>query len=168
MLELWILRHAKSDWNADYEADHERPLNRRGERASEVLGEFLARRRLAPERILCSTAARARRTVEIASEAAGWRCPVHHTRDLYEATAPAVLDEIRRHDDGASPLMVAGHQPTSAELASHLIGGGRLRLPTCGLIAVGFDIERWSALRFGIGELRWMTIPRLREETSKG
>ena len=161
MLELWILRHAKSDWNADFEADHERPLNRRGERAARLLGEFLALRRRTPRRVLCSTALRARRTVELAGEAGDWQCPVHHTRALYEATATEVLTEILELETDDSPLVVAGHQPTSGDLASRLIGGGSFRVPTAGLIAIGFGAERWSDLRFGTGELLWMTIPKL-------
>ena len=36
-LRLTLIRHAKSSWNGD-EEDHERPLNKRGRAAADVLG----------------------------------------------------------------------------------------------------------------------------------
>lgn len=161
MLELWILRHAHSGWDGDSGSDHERPLSARGRRSVRELGEFLAARNEAPSRILCSTAMRARQTVELLAATAGWDVDVRHTRDLYEATASGVLSEIRTLDDESSPLLVAGHQPASADLASRLIGGCSFRMPTAGLISIGCEIDRWSSLRFGNGSLLWMTIPRI-------
>ena len=161
LLELWILRHAKSNWDADYPSDHERPLSTRGERAARELGEFLGSRGHEPGRILCSTAVRARRTVEILAETASWDRDVHFTRNLYEATASEVLTEIRSLDTDEGPLLVAGHQPTSADLASRLVGGGSLRFPTAALVAIACDTDRWSDLRFGTGSICWMTIPKL-------
>ena len=37
MKTLLLMRHAKSDWDADYESDHDRPLNDRGLKTMERL-----------------------------------------------------------------------------------------------------------------------------------
>lgn len=65
MLRLLLLRHAKSDWHTESDHDHERPLASRGERDAIRIGRFLTAAGLRPELVLCSTAIRARRTVEL-------------------------------------------------------------------------------------------------------
>ena len=61
-----LFRHGKSDWNASYGRDHDRPLNTRGKRASRAMGNWLANTGPLPELVLCSTAIRARSTCDIA------------------------------------------------------------------------------------------------------
>ena len=60
---LLLLRHAKSAW-PDGVADLERPLARRGERAAELVGRFLAGHGLVPDRVVSSPARRAAETAE--------------------------------------------------------------------------------------------------------
>ncbi|MDH3462867.1 MAG: histidine phosphatase family protein, partial [Acidimicrobiia bacterium] len=37
MLQLILMRHGKSDWDASYGADHDRPLAERGVRSAELM-----------------------------------------------------------------------------------------------------------------------------------
>ena len=45
---ILLLRHAKSAWGQPGLDDHERPLNRRGERAAEAMAEHIVHQRAAP------------------------------------------------------------------------------------------------------------------------
>ena len=63
MKELLILRHAKSSWKDPSLDDHDRPLNKRGKKASKRMGQLLADEGIVPDLILSSTARRARRSV---------------------------------------------------------------------------------------------------------
>ena len=60
-------------------------------------------------------------------------------------------------------LLVVGHEPTSSETASLLIGGGRVRMPTGALVRIDFDadIESWADVGPGTGSLSWLLVPRL-------
>ena len=60
-----LLRHAKSAW-PDV-ADHERPLARRGRKDAPVAGRWLRAAGLVPDRVVCSTAKRARQTWQLAA-----------------------------------------------------------------------------------------------------
>ena len=42
MKTLLMMRHGKSDWDADFGSDHDRPLNERGVRNSRLMGQVLA------------------------------------------------------------------------------------------------------------------------------
>ena len=65
MKTVLLMRHAKSDWKDENLADLERPLNQRGQRAAPLMGTLLREKGWAPQRILCSSAVRARQTTEL-------------------------------------------------------------------------------------------------------
>ena len=62
MKTLLILRHAKSSWKQPELTDHDRPLNKRGCRDAPRIGRLLREQQLVPDRIISSTAERARQT----------------------------------------------------------------------------------------------------------
>lgn len=161
MKTILLFRHAKSDRGAEYEQDHERPLNRRGRRAARSMGLLLSTLEQVPERVLTSSAVRARETVRLAAEAGGWTCPVEVVPEFYESSAEAVLQRVLREDDGPSSLLLAGHEPVWSTLASALIGGGSLRFPTAAVARIDLDAERWSDVAPGRGWLVWFLNPRL-------
>ena len=56
--ELILLRHAKSGWGNPSLADHDRPLNKRGERNAPEMGVRLVAMGVRPEAMFTSTAVR--------------------------------------------------------------------------------------------------------------
>lgn len=83
---LLLLRHGKSEWGDGGLHDHDRPLKAKGENAARLMGRFLSAVGHAPDRVLTSTATRARRTAEVAAEGGGWQCPVEPVAELYDAS----------------------------------------------------------------------------------
>ena len=159
MKTLLLLRHAKSDRSGA--GDHERPLNKRGRSSARRIGSTLSRIHQEPGKVLTSSAVRARTTVELAIEAGGWSCPVSATRALYLSSPDSVLGQIIEQDDRWESLLVVGHEPTGSDLASRLIGGGRIEVPTAALLRIDVYAERWSEVGYGEGGLVWMLTPRL-------
>ena len=66
MKSVILFRHGKSDWNANYNDDYERPLAKRGIKASKIMGQMLSNRNEIPDQIISSTSLRTRTTVELA------------------------------------------------------------------------------------------------------
>ncbi len=161
MKTVILFRHAKSDWGAEFDADHERPLNERGERAARLMGRFLADSGAVPDRVISSSAIRARTTVELATAAGGWGCPVEVTHDLYETSPDQVLARLRAEDDAAENLLLAGHEPAWSTLAGQLIGRAHIRMPTAAMACVDFERSRWARIDYGAGTLRWLVTPKL-------
>ena len=64
-----LFRHGKSDWNATFESDHDRPVSKRGSKAAKKMGKYLSNIDQVPSLIISSTALRARNTAEIAIKA---------------------------------------------------------------------------------------------------
>jgi phosphohistidine phosphatase len=171
MRRLLLLRHAKSSWSEPGASDHERPLNRRGQEAAPRIGAYLAKHRLIPDRILCSTARRARETWELVAAEAPAAPPATFPEKLYDASQRALVDVFRGADPDAASLLVVGHNPGLQEVATALIASGDLedrerlreKLPTGGLVVIDFAIADWSKLHPRSGRLERFVVPRMLE-----
>lgn len=144
MKTLLILRHAKADRLLGV-ADHERPLKKRGRRDAERVGTLLRDERNVPDRIVSSTAVRARETAIVVAEACGHRAAVELSEDLYHAAPGDVLRVLSDlyHDDDR--VLIVGHNPTFEELLERFIGRYE-RLSTAALAHVELPIDAWMEL----------------------
>ena len=155
-----LFRHGKSDWDAPYGSDHERPLAKRGRKAADRMGVFLAERGEVPELAISSTAVRARDTLDRAMRAGDWRCRVEHLDDLYLPSPFMLLDVLQQLDEPLVSVMLLGHQPAWSETLGLLVGGSEFRFPTAAMARVDLSVERWAEIDIGLGELRWLVTPK--------
>jgi phosphohistidine phosphatase len=158
---LLLLRHAKSDWHAEYGDDRARPLNRRGQKAAKAIGRFLGGAAQMPDAAITSPAARAADTLRLAMTAGGWDCPVRTASGLYGGGVSGLVAEVRQEPDNTDVLLAVGHEPTWSDAVSAFIGDGRVRFPTAALARIDFDIDRWKDLSHATGTLAWLVTPRL-------
>jgi phosphohistidine phosphatase len=151
MKTLLVMRHAKSDWNADYAGDHERPLNGRGVRSARLMGEVLSEYGHAPDLVITSTAVRARSTASLANEAGTWGADVVLEAGLYGA---GVDDAIQIASDApdVDRVMLVGHQPTWSALVAAL-SGDTVDMKTADVSVIEFDIDVWTKLPTTRGKL---------------
>jgi len=161
MLSLILFRHGKSDWDAPYGTDHERPLAARGKEAARCMGRMLSRAGQTPELAVSSSALRARDTLQIAARAGDWQCGMRFESALYESSPSGILAWVRALEENPASLLLTGHEPTWSELAGALIGKGRIRVPTAAMLRIDFEIDTWQQLDFGLGQLRWLLPPKL-------
>ena len=154
-MRLFVLRHGKSDWGADYQRDHERPLANRGQRAAAAMGEFLADQGIAPEVLVTSSAVRARTTLELLASAANWAAmPVIDER-LYGAGAGDVLTVAEEHRGDAESILVCGHEPWCSGVVARLTGQHPPRFPTATVASLSVD-----TLKANGATLDWLQRPR--------
>ena len=160
MKTLLILRHAKSSWQTDQLADHDRPLNARGKRDAPRVGHLLRTQELEPDRVLCSTAKRARKTAKKVVKSSGYDSPVELLEELYLASPGTHIDVLRQQDCESGCLMIVAHNPGLEELLAILVGQ-YMALPTAALAQVELPIDRWSQLSSETqGELANLWLPR--------
>ena len=161
MKRIYLMRHGKSDWNADYGADHDRPLKPRGVRAARLMGRFLRDTEPLPELIVSSSAVRALTTAQVAAEAGGWGCDVRVEPAMYGASSSTVLDVIRGLDADIDSVLLAGHEPTFSDVTGSLVGSAHIRFPTAALACIDVPVARWDAVELGRGILMWFVTPKL-------
>jgi len=149
MKTLLLLRHAKSSWKDESLADHERPLNKRGKQDAPRVGEWMRSEGLQPDLILCSTAVRARETIELASEAAGFDAEIEYREDLYSFEPGSFLHALKSLPDYCDLVMLVGHNPAMDELVTGLTGSYQA-MSTAALAHIDLPIEHWSEISFGM------------------
>ena len=161
---LFLLRHAKSNWDDPGRSDHDRPLAPRGRRACELVADYLRRERITPTLVLCSSSRRTRETFErIASGFCG-DVDVDILDGLYGATATDLLARLRDVPGRAKSVMLIGHNPAIQELALGLAAGDRQealsgKFPTAALASLSFEGD-WNTLSPGSAELIAFVKPR--------
>jgi phosphohistidine phosphatase len=165
MKRLRILRHAKSSWDDPSLPDHERPLAPRGRRAATRIGRWLVENDARPQRVLCSSAVRARETFELLRLRLDTADVLVET-GLYGAGADGLLARVRALPDAVDDVLLIGHNPGVADLCLLLATDGPEReriarkLPTGALALLETDGDSWSGLGEGAMLLRELVLPR--------
>jgi phosphohistidine phosphatase len=164
MKRLHLLRHAKSSWDDPALPDHDRLLSRRGEEAGGKLAAWIAEHGPAPQLVLCSTALRARRTLELVLPSLD-EPVVAYEEGLYHAPVETLVARVATLDDALDDVLLVGHNPGLHDLALRLSTGSPERqriaakLPTGALVTVALG-PAWAAARRGGGRLVAVTLPR--------
>ncbi len=149
MKNLLLFRHAKSSWDKAEIQDHERPLNHRGQRDAPRMGKLMREKGLLPDLILCSSAVRARQTIELASEALAYHGDIEFRDDLYAFEPGAYLRAIQGIPAENELVMIVGHNPSIEELLSGLTSE-YISIPTAALAEIELEIDDWSQISFGM------------------
>ena len=168
MKTLYLLRHAKSDWDDPGMRDIDRPLASRGRKAARRIGHALAGLGAPPDLALCSSARRATETLDRVLAALDDR-PVAETReDLYLSGWLVLLGAVQEVPDLVGRVLLVAHNPDLHVLTRQLAGGGApeaLRAlaegyPTGALAVLEFPGPGWSDVAPGTGMLRHFIRPR--------
>ncbi len=161
-LRLILVRHAKSDWGDPALADHDRPLNKRGQNAAAALGKWLAAMDMQPAEVVTSTARRTLETWQIMAPAFDDGIVLRRVPALYHAGPERMLHTL--HDCAASPLLMLAHNPGIATFATLLLAGipNHPRFsdyPTGATLVAAFDADDWADVEFGTGRALAFTTP---------
>jgi phosphohistidine phosphatase len=157
---LLLLRHAKSSWKDESLSDHDRPLNKRGKLAAPRMGRLIRDEGMVPDRILSSTAARARATAEAVAEACGFTGEIELLRQLYLAAPVAYIDAARQVQGDPGRVLIVGHNPAVNTLVRELTSSDEV-MPTAALARIELPISRWLELDIEVeGELVGLWRPR--------
>ncbi len=169
MLNLLLLRHAKSSWNEPGQDDFDRPLNKRGTKAAAAIGQHLDEADLAPGLVLCSSAVRTRATLTLVLREIDSTAPaVVFDDELYLAEPETILAKVRAIDPQHKTVLVIGHNPGMHALALELAGAGprdmlaelAMQFPTAALAHLSFTAADWSTILPASGTLVNFVLPR--------
>ena len=161
-MRIFLLRHAKAEPGYP---DASRRLAAKGRRHAEALGCFWSGASPLPDsvRLWTSPLTRARETADLLVETAAIKMveAEQHTALEPESDPVGLVGSIR---EPMADLLVVGHNPNIATLASLLVSGERgrcrLRFKTCQLVCL-----EWLPLpnhgNQGPAELSWSLDPRL-------
>jgi phosphohistidine phosphatase len=147
MKTVIFIRHAKSSWKFPELTDFDRPLNERGLRDAPFMGEQLRNRQIFPDLIVSSPAVRAYTTAQIIATKLNYPIQnIQQESNIYEATPETVLNILRQLPDDKNIVFIFGHNPTFTMIANHFSDETIENVPTCGIVAVNFEMASWKAL----------------------
>jgi phosphohistidine phosphatase len=157
---LILFRHAKAE-QVPGKQDHDRELTNRGHRDAAAAGRWLHEQGLGAELVLCSDSVRTRQTWASAAEGGACGEAVEYDSALYSGGEGGVLDVVRERSGEAQVVLVVGHNPAMAMLASGLTeGNGSTAAHECladgfpsGSVAVLRYAGPWHSLGYGTAEL---------------
>jgi len=142
MKKLFIIRHAKSDWDNSALDDFDRPLNKRGEKNAPMMGELLSKKGITPDLIISSPALRAISTAELIAKEVGYTKTITPNQYIYEAYVTALQEIVQYLYDTHDTVFLVGHNPGVSALA-YMLCGLTQQLPTCAIVEIEFDCDSW-------------------------
>mgnify|MGYP001225579337 FL=1 len=161
MKSLTLLRHAKAGWGDPSQRDFDRPLDERGRRAAPRMGHYLRTEGLTFDRVVVSPSVRTLETLALVEEGYGAKLTELEDERVYLASSDTLLDIIHALPDEWDNILIIGHNPGFEDLGLQLAGHGPERLmarlsaflPTAGVVEITFDVDHWTDVRPGEGEL---------------
>jgi len=164
---LFIIRHAKSSWDASNIDDFERPLNDRGKRDAPRMGKRLKEKDIHPTLLLSSPAKRALSTAKRIAKVLKYpKDDIKTDRRLYHADEETMLTVVRELKDKQDVVMIFSHNPGLTEFVNSLMDGELDidNVPTCGIVAFKLNLETWKDVDWGKGKLLFFDYPKSKED----
>jgi phosphohistidine phosphatase len=145
MKTLFLIRHAKSSWDAPDLSDFERPLNDRGKKDGPEMADRLKKKEIKIDHFVSSPARRARRTARFFAEAYDVKKDkIELVEKLYLAGMSDFETTIASFDDKHDSVAVFSHNPGITDYANSLSGVRTDNMPTCSIFAVQADVDTWK------------------------
>jgi phosphohistidine phosphatase len=109
---LYVIRHAKSSWDAMNVDDFERPLNERGKRDAPRMGKRLKEKDIHPDLMLASPAKRALSTCKRIAKLLGYpKDNIKADRRLYHPDEETILSIVKGLKIKCEHVMLFTHNP---------------------------------------------------------
>ena len=154
-MEIYIMQHGPSFTK---EQDPEEGLTAEGEQVIHASGKALNKIGIGFDMILASPKKRSKQTAAIIAEETGFPSEkIMETEKVKAMTPPAETVEALSGLSDYKSILIAGHLPSVAEIASHLLTGGS---------KASIAFERGGCCRIDVeelpthaGSLRWYLTP---------
>ena len=120
MIELMLMRHAKSDWHNNV-SDHARPLNSRGFADALRMNKHLLQLNLIPDKVIASNSLRTQQTAEILITGMKLaETQIGFEQSLYLANRQTLTNTIRHYAHKNQRLLILAHNPGIDDLVDYL------------------------------------------------
>ena len=154
---LILMRHAKSSWKYTELSDHERPLNKRGRKASVKIAKQLIDLDWIPEKLYSSDSTRTKETwAKMEKYIKG--IEVEYSRKFYHSKPKKIMKNVPDNLKYKT-IMILSHNPGCADFLAHLCSEWH-RMPTAAtaLLTINDPNESWKTK--GNWDLEELLLPR--------
>lgn len=161
MKTIYVVRHGKAVARDSDVPDFERSLVDKGEKNSVKVAQFLKDMGVSPDLFISSPANRALETAKVFSTIFGHpEDKILLEKGLYDKTnSKYFFSFLKKTDDEFNTLIIFGHEPTISGFITELVPEYSDAMVKSGIAEIGLPINRWSALKPGIGILKLLLSP---------
>ncbi len=118
-------------------------------------------RKLKLDCIVSSSAKRAEQTVRILAKAIDYpRKRICFSEAIYLADENGLYRILRSCDDKVNTLLLVGHNFGITDFAASISGTQIKNIPTCGIVAMEFDMDSWQQVQPNTGRLLFFDWPK--------
>ncbi len=126
------------------------------------MAKILKDKKIQPDLLISSTAKRAISTAKEFAKALGYKKHgIIREPKLYGADTGELLQFTKNLKEELISVMIFGHNPGLTYFVNLLAQTEIDNLPTCGIVAIRFDIKLWNEVNAGKGSLEFFEYPRL-------
>jgi phosphohistidine phosphatase len=145
MKQLYLVRHAKSDWGHEGLMDIDRPLNERGYGDAYLMSKNFLKANEVPELLISSAATRALSTAMIFARTFAYpENEIDISTSIYEAPSSDIREVVMAIDEHYSRVMLFGHNPGLTNFFNEVSDSFLDNIPTCGVIGLQFSGSSWQ------------------------
>ena len=153
MLDLFLIRHAKSELINHSGEDLNRDLSDLGIEKTKIIGEHIFEQKFTIEEILCSPALRTKKTLEIILDFLVKPPKIRVIDDLYYASGKTIYETVVKEAKKKS-TMVISHDPLLSQSIEDFSSdnrdknyiNAREKFPTSSLFYIKFKVKKWSEI----------------------
>jgi len=161
MKTLYLIRHAKSDWNNPELTDFERTLNKRGLKEVPFMAEKLNELAFNPDHIICSSSKRTRTTAKLICKEINYPLnDVCFDPSIYEASLTTLIAIINLLPNNKDEIAIIGHNPSITNLSNYLTNDHIANMPTCSIVKIELEIDNWNEIVREIGIQKFFIYPK--------
>ncbi len=157
---LYLVRHAEAEDASAFQRDHDRELVPPGIMAAARIGHYLHDQHIVPERLLSSTANRAKDTAKVVAEQLGIKPDtIELIADLYDGGPRAYLAALNALPGACGSVMLFGHNPDISYFAEFLTHESLGDMDKGAVAAIEFDDLNWDEISGRTGTLAFYVSP---------
>jgi len=156
MKQLYLLRHAHAVSTSVSLSDFDRPLDERGQEEGIEVADYLHKKGITFDFIMCSAALRAQETLEPLRPIIGTNA-IEISENFYNISEDKILNHLRQLSDETGKVLYIGHNPGIAFSIlkfAKILPRFLLESVTPGtLVGLQFPLDKWMDLEWGSAEV---------------
>ena len=169
MLNLSLIRHAKSDWSNYDGDDMARPISAKGVKKTKSILKFLEKRKkkILFKEIFCSPSKRTRETLDLLLEKISNNPKIHFLDDLYYSSGVDIFRTVRLHAS-KNKVLVVSHEPLLSDSIGNFFIGSQNKnylkakedYTTSAFFNVSFSCSDWDKIRKSNSRINFYIKPK--------
>ena len=169
MLNLSLIRHAKSDWTNFDGDDMSRPISLKGKKKTEKILRFLEKKekKIVFKEIFCSPSRRTKETLELLLKKISNDPKIYYLKDLYHSSGINIFDTVMLHAK-LNRVLVVSHEPLIYSSIENFFSGSNNKYylnaieeyTTSAFFNVSFKCKEWFEINKSVSKINFYKKPK--------